>query len=476
MRIDRRAFSLGAASLGLAFAVSGCGSQYPARYDVIVLGAGVSGLQAAHLLEQAGKKVAVLEARDRVGGRVLTLSDLPGHPEMGFNSMGSGYGRGLDLAKQLDVPLVEVGHRYRFGQPTGLYIGGKHLTREQWASHPDNPFPDSMKTIRPDELAFVLVGQNPPLADWAAWHSPANGALDTPFAQYLRQQGLSEKAIALAYDHIPYHGRNATDVSSLMMAFNSGFVASQMAFGSESFAAEGGNQLLTEAMAARIKGDVFLNSPVAAIEPDGRGALVVCRDGSQYAADKIVCSLPLPALNRIDLGFDRSEDQARAHLETRYQPITIVHLTASEPFWEEDGQSPSMWSDGFSSHVIAQRYGETPEEVTGLMVQGRGNLALEWDKLGEDAVFDRLVTEIERLRPAAKGKLVPRHIHSWTEEEYSGGAWAYFGPGEATQFPAHMAKPLGPIHFCGEHTEFATRGVEGALASADRAALEILQA
>lgn len=470
---DRRAFLAGSLGLGLSLATAGCAPRVRGSYDVLVLGAGVAGLHAAHLIAEAGMSVGVIEARSRVGGRVLTLTDLPGFPEMGFNSMGAAYGRGLDLARQLKLPLDEVGHRFRFGQPAGFYFEGRPLSREEWAAHPNNPFPAPFRSALPSELPFVLLAAKPPLKDWARWHDAANAALDTPFAQFLASQGLSREAIRLAYDHSPYHGRNASDVSTLMMAFNGGFVASQIAAGPDSFGVKGGNAQLPLAMAKRLKGDLFLDLPVSAIETDGAGASVTCRDGSNFRAGKVVCAMPLPSLRKVTLGLDVPEPQAKAIAGTRYQPISIVQLGASAPFWDEDGQSPSMWHDGFATNVIAQRYGKTPEEVTGLMVQARGDLALEWDRLGRDAVYDRLIDTIESLRPAARGKLKPLHYHSWAQEEFSGGAWAYFGPGQATRFPALLARPVGPLHFCGEHTEFAARGVEGALASAERVALEI---
>jgi monoamine oxidase len=473
-QIDRRGFMAGSAILGLALAAGACAPRTRASYDVLVLGAGVSGLQAAHLIAQAGLRVAVLEARNRVGGRVFTLDHLPGYPEMGFNSMGAGYGRGLDLARQLQLPLDDVGQRFRFGQPAGFYFEGRPLSREEWAAHPRNPFPPALRSALPGEVAFQLLAQNPPLADWTQWHAASNAALDTAFAQFLEQQGLNREAIRLAYDHAPYHGRNAADVSTLMMAFNSGFVASQMMAGGESYGVRGGNALLPQAMAKRLKADLFLDMPASAIEADGAGAIISCRDGSSFRADKVVCALPLPALRRIELALDVPEEQAQALAQTPYQPISVVQLGAAAPFWRDDGQSPSMWHDGFASTVLAQRYGEDPEEVTGLMVQVRGDLAREWDRLGSAAVFDRLVATIEGLRPAARGKLEPLHYHSWEQEEFNGGAWAYFGPGQATRFPALLAKPVGPVHFCGEHTEFAARGVEGALAAAERVALEVI--
>lgn len=474
MSLNRRSFMLGTAGVGLTLLATGCGSKTPQKYDAIILGAGISGLHAARLLEQSGLTVAVIEARDRVGGRILSLTDLPGHPEMGFNSMGSGYGRGLDTAKQAGVELVEVGRRYTYGQPTGLYINGKHLSREEWAAHPENPFPEALKPVMPAELPFVLLGKNPPIDDWTKWCDPANAALDKPFAEFLAQQGLNEEAIRLGYDLAPYHGRNSRDVSTMMMSFNSGFVQNQIAAGPESFAAKGGNIKLPEAMAAQLKGDVILGKPVAAIEQNAGGVIVSCRDGSRFQAAKLVCSLPLAALRNVDIRPGLPALQAKAVEEVSYQPISIAFLTAKAPFWEEDGFAPGMWSDSFSSTVIPQRYGATDEEVTGLMVQARGDLALEWDRLGAETAMAKIVADIEAMRPAAKGKLETRHYHSWAQEEFSGGAWAYHGAGQATTLPNVIADRAGPISFCGEHTENVSRGVEGALASAERVALEIL--
>jgi len=91
MTIDRRTFSIGVASLGLAARSPALAARKPAKAasatlakpgqsDVIVLGAGVSGMQAAWMLEQQGMKVTVIEARERVGGRIWTLLDQPGYP------------------------------------------------------------------------------------------------------------------------------------------------------------------------------------------------------------------------------------------------------------------------------------------------------------------------------------------------------------------------------------------------------------
>ncbi|MFN5781508.1 MAG: FAD-dependent oxidoreductase, partial [Novosphingobium sp.] len=96
MKLTRRSFAVGLGAAGIAVSAGAKPKSKvaaPAMLDTIVIGAGMSGLNTALLLEAEGQKVALLEGRSRVGGRVHTLFDQPGTPEMGFNTMGEGYGR-----------------------------------------------------------------------------------------------------------------------------------------------------------------------------------------------------------------------------------------------------------------------------------------------------------------------------------------------------------------------------------------------
>lgn len=95
---------------------------------VIVIGAGLAGLYAATLLEQQGIEVIVLEARQRVGGRLFTLDEVPGHPEGGGNTIGPDYGRIIHQARRLGLEL-ETPPR---GAASGLLIYGARITREDW--------------------------------------------------------------------------------------------------------------------------------------------------------------------------------------------------------------------------------------------------------------------------------------------------------------------------------------------------------
>ena len=160
---------------------------------------------------------------------------------MGFNTMGTGYGRGLDAARRAGVEMVEVGARFRKAPPQVLFLDGKPLKREEWAVHASNPFPDGLKTAMPWEITARLVSQHNPLADWTQWAEPESHVHDISLHAFLKAQGLSDAAIRLANDTAPAYGTNAWDVSALMLEWNAGFLKSQIEAGPSQFAVKGGN-------------------------------------------------------------------------------------------------------------------------------------------------------------------------------------------------------------------------------------------
>lgn len=475
MKLTRREFGLGAAALGMTMMAQSAGARMatPKGYDVIVLGAGVSGLNAAWLLEQEGLKVLLLEGRDRVGGRVFTLMDQPGYPEMGFNSMGEGYGRGIDAAQRAGVELEDVAPRFYGGPPQELWLDGKRISREQWATSPLNPFPDQLKKTMPWELTNKIVSEKNRLSDFNLWIDPANAKLDISLYSYLKAQGLSDAAIHLA-SISPYYGTSTYDVSALMLEYNDGFIKGQMQAGPRALAIKGGNIQLPQGMAKLLKGDILFNKEVVAIDNLTDKAEVRCADGSVYTAPRVICSLPFSTLRHVTIRPGLNGPQAQAVAELKYQPITIAFLTVSEPFWESDGQSPFMWTDDNLGVVMPQRFGANPKEITGLMVQARGHLGMYWDRLGKEGALAYAVKRLETLRPAAKGKVKGAALFSWGAERFNMGDISYFGPGQIAAFGPQLSEAAGRIHFCGEHTATGARGLEGALESSERVALEIL--
>ena len=295
-RMTRREFGMALGAVTLASSAAAAVSPRQRPYDVIIIGAGMSGLNAAWLLEKQGARVLVLEGRRRVGGRVHTFFDLPGFPEMGFNSMGEGYGRGIDCARRTQLPLFDVGARFRRNAPQDLYLGGQRIARDQWPSSAENPFPDAYRASMPWELVGQLIAAAKRLPDFTAWLDSANKSLDIPLQQFLAERGLSQAAIHLANDVSPGYGISARELSTLMLDFTDGFSTAQRTMSPTSWSIQGGNERLPQAMAAQLSHEVLLGREVVAIDSGRRVATVRCADGSEFRAANVICSLPFSAL------------------------------------------------------------------------------------------------------------------------------------------------------------------------------------
>ena len=443
------------------------------RSDVIVIGAGLSGLNAAMILEEMGFSVQVIEGRDRIGGRLHSLHHIPGSPEAGGNTIGTGYGRMVDILERLDIPHMNVMPRAT-KHPFELYMDGDHVTGEQWPTHPKNILPDEFKAFPPWISGPVLMGRTNPLESFEDWYDPKSAKYDVSVYQVLKDLGLTDEQIALAFELNISYGTSAHDVSALMMWFNDGWINSMRDGGPVQWAAVGGNMNITEAMAATLKSEVHLGREVVGLRSQGDGAEVVCGDGTVYRANFVVCSLPMPVLRYVKIEPFLSGPQAKAIATVPYFPMTQVHFTATEPFWEADGNSPDMWTDTVAGHVIGNMHNPDNEEITSFTAWARGFTAVRLDQIDPDEAQAWVVSEIERIRPAAKGKIEARYIKSWLRDPFAGGDYAIWAPGQVSEFINEVGKPHGRIHFCGEHTALSNRGMEGAMESGERAAFEII--
>jgi len=484
-RLDRRQFlAVSAAAASAVAAPRVLAAQAPsgtrrattaADTDVLVIGAGLSGLHAALLLEENGARVQVIEARDRIGGRVHSLYDLPGAPEVGGNSFGGAYGRVLDRVRQSKLELLDSSPRRALQPQVELVLGGELIPRDRWPEHPRNPFQGPLRARLPWEVTGGLINRNNPLKSPEDWLSPANAALDISAHDYARKLGLDDPAAALAFSVNPYFGSSGHDVSVLMHLFNDSYVKQNIAISLQSLSVVGGNQKLPEAMAAKLAREVHRQREVVAISVDDQGVTATCLDGTRYRARTCICSLPFSVLRSVHLepGLPGAQDIALKTLP--YMINSLVFLVANRPFWEADGLSPTMFTDGLCGTVSAQRFGKDPKEVTGLVANPRGLTAAWLDRLPPEEAKARVVAEIERLRPAAKGALKAVAIQSWATDRYAAGDWAVFRPGQVSAFANGIATAAGRLHFCGEHTARANRGMEGAMESGERAAIETLQ-
>ena len=473
MTINRREFLVGSAVVAGAALTQRRAWSAAVATDVIVVGAGLSGLNAALLLEEAGLRVLVLEGRERVGGKILTFSDVPGLPEAGGQSIGSGYGRLIDAANRSGVVLEDVLPRQLKHPEIALVLDGAPVTKAAWPQSPRNPFPPSLRETMPWIYTPVAIAKANPLQAIEDWIKPENARFDVSMYEFLKTQGASDAMIDLAYDTNVSYGTSAHDVSALMMEFVEGFIRAQRGLKPAIYKARDGNQRIPEGMARRLEAGVHLKQVVTGIRADERGVEVRTADDRRYQAKAVICALPFSTLRHVRFDPLLAGAQRRAVATLPHQMITQVALRSKRPFWEQDGLPPTMWTDSQIGRVFAIYGGATDDEVSSLLVTAYGFKSAWLDRLGREAAGRYVVAEMERIRPAAKGALGVAAYHSWTLDPFSAGDWAYFAPGTVTQFMPAMFQPHGRVHFCGEQTAVSARGMEGAMESGERAALEV---
>lgn len=454
-------------------ALTGCGPRGDRGgrdADVIVIGAGLSGLNAAMILADQGMDVLVLEASPRIGGRMKTLDALPGRPEAGGQQVGAGYGRVRGRAADAGLgfdgfPPNQLGEL--------VAIGETLIPAADWPNHPLNTLPDPLKAIAPGRLFFSLAARGNPLEDVYAWLEPGAAAHDAPARQWLSERGANAEALRLM--EVSLNGRDLASYSMLNVFRSLALYALERSMG-PSQAIAGGSQRLPEAMAASLPRPVRTGATVAAIEADGAGAQVRLAGGETLRSDFVIAALPFPVMRRIGVDAPLSTLQREAIAAMAYTPIVQLHLEAETAFWEADGLPPEMWTDTTLERVFAGRSVDgTPTGMLTCWLDGLGGLAAAALTDGELETLAR--RRFAALRPASEGRVRLRHVQRWTADNpLAGGAYMHYQPGQAPAWGGRLATPAGRLHLAGEHLGVLHTGMEAAMESGENAALAVLDA
>ncbi len=439
-----------------------------ANADVIVIGAGLAGLNAALHLQAGGAKVTVLEAAPRVGGRAFTRRDLDGAPEGGVHQVHDGYVRAHARIKQLGVAL------YRRPKPANgvaFNIGGQNIAPADWPTSPQNKLSGDERTLPPTTLRFRILSRINPLKDLEAWRRPEYAKYDVPFAAVALSLGVSEEALRLMDLHASAMGLDA--ISALHM-FRRQRQSETLEFGDTAKYFVNGASSLVEAMAAALTGGVRLTHRVTAVTEAGSKLSVRCANGATYSADFAVCAAPFPAL--ADIAFDPWPAGAlgEAIRELPLVHATYIHLLAREPFWRDDGFLPNMFTDS-PLRLVSKLHDEPGyHDTPALTVEVRGPGCRAFDSLSDSERRTAVLSELARLRPASKGKVDVLGTDSWANNPLIKGGYHYFKPGQVTRFAPTLFDRFGRIHFAGEHLARTEVGVEAAMESGEREARAIL--
>jgi len=428
------------------------------HFDTIVVGAGVAGLTAARLLSRSGRSVAVLEARDRLGGRVWT-----DRSDGRVTDLGASWIHGVT-----DSPVAAAAKA--FGMRTVEFTVGSY----QPDSRPIAYYgPDGERLPGADARAFVedIRAADATLAEVIAASDPRASYRDVTEAALDRQgwdrdraqrvreflEHRSEEQYGAWIEDLAAHGLDDDSIDGDEVVFPDGYdhLATHLARGL----------------------DVRLDHVVARVRWSPEGVDVVTDRGDFTAATAVV-TVPVGVLQSGGLMFEPPlpEPNARALGRLRMNAFEKIVLRFPTQFWDHDVYA--IRQQGPEGRWWHSWYDLTPLHGTPTLLTFAAGLAAaairEWD---DERIIESVLTQLRRLYGDRVERPESVHITHWLDDPFARGAYAYMAVGSTTADHDRLATPVGGVlHIAGEATwteDPAT--VTAAMRSGHRAAQSILR-
>jgi monoamine oxidase len=435
--------------------------------SVLVAGGGLAGLSAAYDLMNAGAQVTVVEARDRVGGRVFTARNgfaESQHAEAGGDMIDEEQREIRSLAAEIGVPLVRIlRNGWGYARPDGhgrirIVSRNAALGWDRLGAH-----------LEPLARRYRLAERR--------WDSPITTEIARrSVAQWLDDVHADDDLRATAAGLRGFFLADPEELS--LVALVDQFSTDDGPVIGPMFRTEGGNDRIATTLAARLGDRVKLNTELVALSHRGRGVRATLRNArrtAQLQADYAIFALPASLLRRIPITPALPVQQHEAISRLRYGRGTKTLLQFAKRFWRAPGR-PRAFGTPLSLGAVWEANEDQPGKhgILALLAGGSASDATA-DVTAREGIAG-LTRSLDWLGARGQEVVAWKQV-AWENEPWSRGGYAVFDSSFEPTLRGWLAQPFGRLFFAGEHTSIRWQGyMNGAVESGRRAAAEVAAA
>ncbi|MBB1284587.1 FAD-dependent oxidoreductase [Flavisolibacter sp. BT320] len=447
--------------------------------SIVILGAGIAGLNCAYQLQKSGYAATVYEASGRVGGRIWTEKGViaPGvTTELGGEFIDTEHKDMLQLCHAFGLPLLDTLSKEEASLlRDSFYINGRFYTEEEVIL----AFAPYQKRIAADirslPAEMTFEDHRAPTAHFD--HLSISAYLDS-----IGMTGFLRTGIEVAY--LTEYGLENSLQSSInfLYLFSANTAQGFQIFGSsdERYKIKGGNQRVTDALYERVKSNVHTGHELLRIKEKSSGYELLFRTGGStvsVAADMVVCTLPFSVLRHLELQVALPDWKTNAIQNLGYGTNAKLFLGFSDRVWRRQGHSAYVFTD---SHIQTGWDNTQLQEGTagGFTVYQGGIKGVQLGEGSPQAQAPKFVAQLEKLWPgcAASYTGVAKRMQ-WPDYTYAKGSYACYTVGQYTTIRGAEGKAVGNLFFAGEHCSAYFQGfMNGAAETGRMAAEEVVKA
>ncbi|MFZ5883244.1 MAG: flavin monoamine oxidase family protein [Chloroflexota bacterium] len=454
------------------------GTERPKK--VVIVGAGLAGLSAGYELKRAGHTPVILEAQQRVGGRVYTLREP--FTEGLYAEVGA---MRIPRAHSLTMAYIQ-----KFGLKTNdftmdnpnayYYIGGRKMRASEAHADPSLMGFDVSHNEVGKTSSQMYMEALKPLLDLleregdAAWDQIVAKYDGYSTREFLELNGWSEGMIEM-------FGLLANQESVMNSSFLELFREDSGNYYTNMIEIQGGTDRLPYAFFPELKDNIRFGAKMIAIDQSPHDVTIHYQTPAgrfSESGDYAIITVPFPVLRHVEILKPFSRAKNRAIRQLHYDASAKILFQCKRRFWEEDD---GIFGGGTITDLPIRNlyYPDHGRET------GRGVIlasytwsedAQRWGSLKPDDRIVQALEDVAEIHPQILKEFEVGTSWMWHDDEFAGGAFALFDPGQQTLLHDDIVAPEGRIHFAGEHASLYHAWIQGAFESGLRAAIAIHRA